>query len=398
MAAGLDHTVLLLEDGTAVACGNNCHGQCDIPNLPEGKTYIQVAAGTGHTVLLRSDGTVVACGRNFEHQCNIPMQEDFETCTQVSAGDCCSLLLQSDGRAIHLGHGGPWLISYQDYDGSSVNAVELSLGSPIVGAQHHAFIRQDGAMSHRGVAGGYAVIRDRTGNAYTQVATSRDHDGVCLLCLRSDGAVVHRGSNAYGQCNVPELEDGVTYVQVSSSGAHTVLLRSDGLAVAFGRNSVGQCELPGLAQGVRYVHVAAGGSHTVLVRSDGTAVAVGNNSSHQCDLPLLLSSTPQTSVQPDLVIQLTIDPLSDFEADVMLRTLGATLLYQLHVDRGVVDLCRTSHLLTVRADVARLIRPKACRMHVLLPDGRFLDRAWSWGRLLREFEPTRSWFRLEEID
>ena len=35
-------------------------------------TYTQVAAGSCHTVLLRCDGTAVACGSNSVGQCNIP--------------------------------------------------------------------------------------------------------------------------------------------------------------------------------------------------------------------------------------------------------------------------------------------------------------------------------------
>jgi len=44
-------------DGTAVACGRNLEGQCNIPPLFGDLTYIQAAAGRHHTVLLRSDGT-----------------------------------------------------------------------------------------------------------------------------------------------------------------------------------------------------------------------------------------------------------------------------------------------------------------------------------------------------
>ena len=38
-AAGDRHTVLLKSDGTAVACGRNASGQCNIPALAEGEAY-----------------------------------------------------------------------------------------------------------------------------------------------------------------------------------------------------------------------------------------------------------------------------------------------------------------------------------------------------------------------
>ena len=70
-AAGFQHTVLLLNDGTAMACGDNGYGQCDIPPLTAGMSYTQVSAGYLHTVLLRSDGAAVACGRNANGKCDI---------------------------------------------------------------------------------------------------------------------------------------------------------------------------------------------------------------------------------------------------------------------------------------------------------------------------------------
>merc|ERR1740121_1114422 len=36
------------------------------------RSYTQVAAGADHTVLLRSDGTAVACGLNDDGQCDLP--------------------------------------------------------------------------------------------------------------------------------------------------------------------------------------------------------------------------------------------------------------------------------------------------------------------------------------
>ena len=61
---GATHSVLLRSDGTAVACGDNRLGQCNIPDLVEGVIYTHVDTGVAHTVLLASDGTAVACGSN----------------------------------------------------------------------------------------------------------------------------------------------------------------------------------------------------------------------------------------------------------------------------------------------------------------------------------------------
>ncbi|CAK0868587.1 unnamed protein product [Prorocentrum cordatum] len=73
LAAGVEYTVLLRSDGTAAACGSNGYGECDLPALPAGLIYTQVAAGGRHTVLLRSDGTASACGLNDFGECDLPV-------------------------------------------------------------------------------------------------------------------------------------------------------------------------------------------------------------------------------------------------------------------------------------------------------------------------------------
>lgn len=102
-AAGHFHTVLLRNDGTVVARGQNAERQCNIPELVRDSTYTQVAAGDFHTVLLRSDGTVVSCGRNAERQCEIPPLRGKLMYTQVAAGRGSTVLLRSDGSAFCCG-------------------------------------------------------------------------------------------------------------------------------------------------------------------------------------------------------------------------------------------------------------------------------------------------------
>ena len=85
------HSVLVRSDGTAVACGHNSLGQCNIPDLVEGVTYTQVDTGQNHTVLLASDGTAAACGWNNNGQCNVPALSDGVIYTQVAIVRWCHL-------------------------------------------------------------------------------------------------------------------------------------------------------------------------------------------------------------------------------------------------------------------------------------------------------------------
>ena len=70
--AGQDHSVLLRDDGQAVAFGENRRQQCNIPALPAGLRYVACAAGGIHSLLLRDDGQAVAFGLNVTQQRNIP--------------------------------------------------------------------------------------------------------------------------------------------------------------------------------------------------------------------------------------------------------------------------------------------------------------------------------------
>src|SRR6187551_1457898 len=47
VAAGEYHTVGRRSDGSVVAWGHNFYGQCNVPLLPGGLTYVEVAAGGG---------------------------------------------------------------------------------------------------------------------------------------------------------------------------------------------------------------------------------------------------------------------------------------------------------------------------------------------------------------
>jgi hypothetical protein len=44
-AGHADHTILLCNDGSVLACGRNDEGQCNIPTVHEVLSYIQVSAG-----------------------------------------------------------------------------------------------------------------------------------------------------------------------------------------------------------------------------------------------------------------------------------------------------------------------------------------------------------------
>src|SRR6188472_907431 len=110
--------------------------------------------------------------------------------------------------------------------------------------------------------------------ANVEVAAGGQH----TVARRVDGSVVAWGFNDYGQCDVPALSAGLSYVEVAAGAFHSAARRSDGSVVAWGENASGQCNVPALPAGLSYVEVAAGDSYTLARRSDGSVVAWGNNS------------------------------------------------------------------------------------------------------------------------
>ena len=120
--------------------------------------------------------------------------------------------------------------------------------------------------------------------------------GEYTVSLESDGSVVAWGDNGSGQCNVPPLPAGLSYVEVDAGYWHTVARRSDGSVDAWGNNSSFQCNVPPLPAGLSYAEVAAGFSHTVARLSDGSVDAWGDNDYGQCNVPALAAGLSYVEV------------------------------------------------------------------------------------------------------
>ncbi len=75
VAAGINHVLILLANGSVYAYGRNSHGQLGLGDtstremptrvpLPAGVVATGVAVGAFHSLMLTSDGRVFACGCN----------------------------------------------------------------------------------------------------------------------------------------------------------------------------------------------------------------------------------------------------------------------------------------------------------------------------------------------
>ena len=258
ITAGCAYTVGLKSDGTAVAVGDNGHGQCNVGSWTD---IAQVTAGCVHTVGLEPNGTVVAVGDNDLGQCNI---ENWTDIIQISAAGYHTVGLKSDGTVVAVGRNNDGECNVGDWTGITQAAtgyyhtVGLKSGGTVVAVGDNDVGQCD--------VGGWTDI--------VQVAAGAFH----TVGLKSDGTVVAVGWNYDGQCNVGNWTD---ISQVAAGIYHTVGLKTDGSAVAVGRNHQGQCDVGGWTN---IIQITAGLYHTVGLKSDGTVVAVGEDYNGQCDV------------------------------------------------------------------------------------------------------------------
>jgi alpha-tubulin suppressor-like RCC1 family protein len=114
-SAGGYHSAAVTAQGTVIAWGRNANGQCDVP--PGLVGAVAVAAGGGHTLALKNDGTVVAWGANDSGQCNVP--PGLSGVVAVSARGSSSAAIRADGSLVlwgaHQGQAPPGLPRVADY-------------------------------------------------------------------------------------------------------------------------------------------------------------------------------------------------------------------------------------------------------------------------------------------
>ena len=99
IAAGRDHNLALLTNGTVVAWGDNSFGQSSPPsNLTN---VVAVTAGYLHSAALCSNGTVMVWGDNTFGQTNVP--SGLSNVVAIAAGDFHTLALLANGTVVGWG-------------------------------------------------------------------------------------------------------------------------------------------------------------------------------------------------------------------------------------------------------------------------------------------------------
>jgi hypothetical protein len=264
---------------SAIAWGDNSHGQCNVPGLPIGVTYREVACGARHSVARRSDGTIVAWGDNTAGQCNVPPLPGGHTWLEIAAGEQHTLARRSDGVVLACG----------DDSFGQCNVPPLPPGLTFVaiaaGARHSLAVRSDGALLAwgDGTAGQCNVPLAAPGLPCLGIAAGAAHS----LARFADGSLLAFGDDTYGQCSVPTLPPGADLDRLAAGGRHSLVRCRDGRVFAWGDDGLGQCTLPTLPPSARCMALAAGTGHTLLRLADGFVQCLGDDTTGQATPPVL---------------------------------------------------------------------------------------------------------------
>ncbi|WP_158617609.1 MopE-related protein [Corallococcus sp. CA049B] len=327
LAVGLEHTLVLKQDGTVWARGFNGQGQLGDGTTTSRLTFAQVlgltgvvaiAAGNHHSLALKQNGTVWAWGSNAQGQLGDGTTTNRLTPIQVpgltgvkalTAILFHTLALKQDGTVWGWG----WNYSGQLGDGTTtdrftpVQAPGLTgVTALATGYNHTLALKQDGTVWAWGNNGEGQLGDGTTTNRLTPVQV-QGLTGVTVLTayyyrsfgLKQDGTVWAWGWNAGGQLGdgtttrrfTPVKVQGLTGVMSIAQGVfHSLALKQDGTVWAWGGNNEGQLgdgtqtdrqtpqQVPGLT-GV--TAIAAGDWHTLALKHDGSAWTWGSNQSGQ---------------------------------------------------------------------------------------------------------------------
>lgn len=330
IAAGGNHSMALLNDGTVRTWGENDLGQLGDgigvdSNRPVEviclKGAIFVGAGFDHSLAIKNDGTVWAWGDNFLGQLGsgefgefstIPVKvRGIEGVTDIACGEFHNLALKSDRKIRAWGDNTLGQLGDGTFGGGRdvpVMVVGIDCVEAISGGENHSIALREGGKvfawgdnSEGQLGDGTLINRAIPGEVIglpriIAIAAC----GGFSLALTCEGKVFAWGDNEFGQLGdgttvnriVPVMvEDLEDIVAIGCGDNHSLAVRKDGILFAWGDNEGGQLGIgsfggisttPVQVLNISNVKEASGGvEHSLALTCDGRVFAWGSNSSGQ---------------------------------------------------------------------------------------------------------------------
>jgi alpha-tubulin suppressor-like RCC1 family protein len=334
IAAGGWHSIVVCEDSTVKAFGENATGQLGNGNDVDQSNPVSVTGLTGiiavsaggdqleaHSMALKADGTVWAWGSNLygalgnatTTSSSAPVQSLLlDNIIAISAGGWHSTALKKDGTVWTWG----WNKDGQLGDNSTTDKIIAgkvpnltNITAIAAGTYHVLALKNDGTVWAWGDNVSGQIGNGTTGtDAKTPTQVSNLTNVVKIaagrffsLAIKSDGTVWTWGENLYGQLgngtntdsNVPVQVKGLTGITsaLAATGAfHCIVVKNDNTVWAWGRNTYGNLgdnSVTHRSVPVQMIDIAdvsslaAGTNFSILTKTDGSFWGCGRNASGQ---------------------------------------------------------------------------------------------------------------------
>ena len=274
VATGGGHSMVVKKDGSLWSTGGNMFGQLGdgsnthrhsfVPLILGDAQAATVAAGAEHSLAIMQDGSVWATGLNMHGQLGDGTTTNRDTFSQVipggadavAAGRQHSMVMKEDGSVWAAGNNKSGQLG-DDFIGSSskfVKVISSGVTAVAAGAQHSMVLKQDGSVwvtgdNEYGQLGDGSeeckfVFEQVISGGVKAIGAGFDHS----MVLKQDGSVWTTGNNNFGQLGDASDSFRSGFVQVISSGVdivaagywHNMVVKDDGSLWATGSNEFGQ--------------------------------------------------------------------------------------------------------------------------------------------------------------
>ena len=331
-AVGLNHTIILMPDGSVWACGQNNVGQLGTGDYNDQTRFsrckdsdgnyindaVDVAAGDNHSLVLRSNGTVWATGGNYNGQLGIGTNDNKPSFVKIASdvmlpsgtyhtiacGANHSAIIGTDGQLYTCG-----LNTYGWLGISSTNPSpyfsKTNLGNAVsvaCGSQHTAAINSSGTLYTCGYNKNGQLCRNtgiNTGSSalYFDNKFKATTSSASAVSCQPDITLAVIGGNLYkssGGTGGFSLLGSLSQVGESSVAAVAgyasgyVTLKTDGTVYLNGNNT-------GLSN-VASISTGPTSNHFVAIKNDGSVYVRGSNSKGQLGTGYTLDLSPYTQV------------------------------------------------------------------------------------------------------
>jgi alpha-tubulin suppressor-like RCC1 family protein len=380
---GLNHTIVLMTDGTLYVTGQNNLGQLGLGNNNNTNIFLPVTSITGtisniscgetHTMVLMTDGTLYATGYNGYGQLGLGLVGNTnknsltrvsyitgKTISNVFCGGHHTMVLINDRTLYATGRNNFGQLGLgNNTDTNNLTRVSYITGKTIsnvfCGEGHTMVLKTDRTLYATGNNGNGQLgfgLNDTSKNSLTQVPyiagktiSNISCGGKHTMVLMTDGTLYATGYNEYGQLGLGNNNNTNSLTQVTSitgiisnvscGGYHTMVLMFDGKLYATGSNNNGQLGLglndtsKNILTQVPYIagktisNVFCGGNHTMVLMTDGTLYATGRNNFGQLGLGHTGITSSLTQVTP--ITGKTISSVSCGEFHTMVLMTDGTL-------------------------------------------------------------------------